>query len=312
MKCVEIIEGNLKYTTRSIPVSKPGEKLIKIQAAGINRADLLQLKGLYPAPDNGTIPGLEIAGIIENEGQQCAALLTGSGYSEYVAVNEQLIMPLPKRWSIIEAAAAPEALVTVWLNLFKLGQLKKGERVLIHGATSGIGSMAIQLAIAQGAEVWGTVGAVTPQRLEFCEKLGLQKERLISYQEDFVSLLKEVEGVDIVLDILGGKYLDASLSVLRKYGRLASIAVMQGSKTEINMGRVLMKNLTIIGSTLRSKSDEEKGGLIKEVVQYLYPLMEAHDIRPSIDSTFSLTQVECAFARLESREHCGKIVLEVS
>jgi NADPH:quinone reductase-like Zn-dependent oxidoreductase len=269
----------------------------------------LQLDGLYPAYDNTHVPGLEVSGIRMDTKEPVCALLSSQGYSEYVCVPEGQILPLPKGFDYVKAAALPEALVTCWLNLYELGRLEKADSVLIHGGSSGIGSFAIQVCKVFEKKVIATVG--DDRKKLFCERLGV--DLVANYSdEDFAKKTKALYGgVDLILDILGGKHLNANLSALKPNGTIVSIAVMAGSQAEINLASVLMKNITIIGSTLRSKTVAEKTRLIRAGCKKLYPYIESGKIAPIIDSVFKFMDFQKAFDKMRSREHCGKIVLTI-
>lgn len=307
MKAYVIDEGKVVLRTVPKPVAKDNEVLIKVHAFGLNRADLLQIDGLYPAPDNSNIPGLEVFGILENTGERVAALLPSSAWAEYVAVDKCHIIKIPDVLDDAAAAALPEALVTCWLNLFKLGDIESAKSVLVHGATSGIGSTAIQIAKIYGKEVYGTIGI--DEKLERT-KFKLSTQNIFNYgSANWAEKIKEHGGVELVLDILGGAHTTNNISVLNKGGRLIQIAVMGGSKSEINIASVLMKNLKIIGSTLRSKNADEKALLIQEVNEILLPKLLEHNFRPMVDSIYKFEELTLAIERLNSRMHFGKVVV---
>ncbi|MFI4983792.1 MAG: zinc-binding dehydrogenase [Rickettsiales bacterium] len=268
--------------------NKKSNVIIEVKALGINRADLMQIQGIYPAPDGSVVPGLEVSGIIAGTGQKVCALLPSGGYATHVCVDRRLVIPIPNGLTFEEAAALPEALLTCYLNLFTLAKLKKGQAVLVHGATSGIGSFAIACANAVGAKVYATTGRDTPDYL--------------NYNGDW-SQIK----VDVVLDMLGGAFVSRNISALNPKGKYVSIAVMQGTKGEINMASVLMKNLTIIGSTLRSKTATQKAQLLKKA----HAFITEHPIKPKIDSVFAFHDLPNALKRLEDRTHIGKVVVKI-
>jgi putative PIG3 family NAD(P)H quinone oxidoreductase len=307
MKVWKITENSIIQQERPIPEPERGQELIKVEAIGINRADLLQMHGHYPSPDGSTIPGLEISGTIVNSNKRVSAILTSGGYSEYVCVPKGQMLSIPKNYSKIEAAAFPEALLTSYLNIFQLGKLKKSESVLIHGASSGIGSYAMQLCKAYGAKVFGSVGSID----KMSKVHDLKHDFMFNYNDSWAESVKELGGADMILDILGACALGNNLKSLKKGGKLISIAVMSGAQSNINLASVLMKNLTIIGSTLRSLTTPQKTSLIKNAQKAMYPLIEKNDIRPVIDSTYSFNQVPKALERMASRDHYGKIVIRV-
>lgn len=307
MKSITGIQNKLQYHTSDVPIVKDDQTLIKVHYAGLNRADLLQIEGSYPSPDGSNILGLEVSGIDQQTGKEVCALLTSGGFAEYVAVNKNHIMPVPNGLTLKEAAILPEALITSWLNLVYLGNLSQNKKVLIHGGSSGLGTIAIQLANALQAHAFTTVG--NNNKVQRCLSLGAQAA--FNYHGDFVSPIKEQGGVDLVLDILGGQYLASNLKCLNKYGKLILIAAMSGSQIEVNLGQVLMKNLTITGSTLRNKTDEEKTYLIQQVMQQAFPLIEAGKIKPLIDSEFTFDNANQAIERMKSREHFGKIIISM-
>lgn len=299
-------------------VPKPGdyEILIRVEAAGVNRPDLTQRAGLYPPPP-GASPtlGLEAAGeIVEvghgvsrwRVGDRVTALLAGGGYAEYATAHEGSALPIPSGFSMTEAAALPETVMTVWANVFEAGALKQGETLLVHGGASGIGTTAIQMAKAYGARIIATAGDADKIRL--CEKLGA--ERCINYRtEDFEMVVRDLGGADVVLDMVGGPYIQKNLDVLKDLGRLVIIAFLQGPTAQINFMRLMLKRLTITGSTLRSRSVDEKARIAKQVERHVWPWIEAGRVKPVIDSTFPLAEAEQAHARLQSGAHAGKIVL---
>ena len=326
MRVVEIKQPGdatvLKLAQRSIPVPSADQVLIKVAAAGVNRPDIMQRQGLYPAPAGASdIPGLEVAGtIIElgaNVGQfslgdSVCALVTGGGYAEYCLVSATSILPIPTGYSFIEAASIPETFFTVWHNLFDHGKLKVGESLLVHGGTSGIGTSAIQLAKAFGVCVITTAG--TPLKCDFCEQLGA--DLAINYHEqDFVAAVKDFtnqQGVNIILDMVGAAYFPRNLKCLAPEGRLVQIAIMTGAKTELDLWSVMAKRLTITGSTLRSRTDEVKAQIAQKLLTYVWPYLESRTIKPIIHSTFKLSDAAKAHQLMESSQHIGKIILEIT
>ena len=293
-----------------IPQARPDEVLIRVHAAGVNRPDLLQRIGKYPPPPGITdTPGLEVAGEIvgphENAGEKVCALIAGGGYAEYVVVPKGQCLPLPQGLSMIEAAALPEAVFTVWNNVFVRGQLKPGETLLIHGGASGIGTTAIQMAKAYGAKVIITAGS--EEKCAACLKIGA--DQAVNYKtQDFVEVLSDI---DVVLDMVGGDYVPKNLKVLRDGGRHVSIATLNGSKTEIDIRTVMQKRLVLTGSTLRARSVEEKTVLAQSIHKTVWPWIEAGKVKPVIYKTFPLAQAAQAHAALEKGDHVGKIVLTI-
>lgn len=307
MKAYIIEDGRLVQKEIAKPkVKNSNDVLIKVHAFAFNRADLLQMSGLYPSPDQSDISGLEVLGFLEN-GTRVSALLTSGGFAEYVVADKRHIIEIPEYLDDASAAAIPEAIVTCWLNLFKLGNLDGSKSILIHGATSGIGSTAIQIAKIYNKKIFGTVGS--DKKIDLVKyKLGI--ENIYNYQlNKWVENIREEGGVNLVLDILGGKYLNQNISSLKKYGRLIQIAVMDSSKAELNLGSVLMKNITIIGSTLRSKSNDEKADIINEMKKSFLPKLWDAGFKPIVDSIYNYNEINQAIERLESREHFGKVVV---
>lgn len=310
----------LQTTTVAIPRPRPGEVLVRVSAAGVNRPDVLQRLGMYPVPaDADPLPGLEIAGEIvalgsDSEryepGDKVMALTHGGGYAEYCRVNEDHCLPVPKTLSLVEAAAVPETFFTVWYNVFMRAKLSSGESLLVHGGSSGIGTTAIQLAKARGASVITTAGS--GEKCEFCAQIGA--DHAINYKtEDWESRVKDLtggQGVDVVLDMVAGSYMQKNINVLGRDGRYVIIAFLQGPSAEINMRRVLGMRLTITGSTLRPQTKEEKAAIAAEIRSHVSPLLDSAQVRPIIHSTFPLAKAREAHALMESSRHMGKIVLE--
>jgi NADPH2:quinone reductase len=325
MQAIEIAQPGgpevLRACQRPVPEPGPGEVLIQVAAAGINRPDAMQRRGLYPPPSGASdIPGLEVAGHIvaagegvspARVGEAVCALVTGGGYAGYCLAAAELCLPVPEGWTLAEAAALPETLFTVWANVFNQAGLKPGERLLVHGGSGGIGSMAIQLGRAFGAEVYATAGS--PEKCAFCEQLGA---RAIDYrQDDFAERIRDFtggRGVDVVLDIVGAPYLQRNLDSLAPGGRLALIAVQGGHRAEISLLPVLLKRLTLAGSTLRPRPPAEKAALAAELRSQVWPLLDAGKIKPVIHARFPLAEAKQAHALLESSQHIGKLVLEVA
>jgi NADPH2:quinone reductase len=324
MLAVEIAEPGgaevLRPVERPVPHLHPGEVLIRVEAAGVNRPDIMQRQGKYPPPPGASeIPGLEVAGTIVDVnaaerwqvGDHVCALVAGGGYAECCAAPGWQCLPIPRGLDAVAAAAIPEAFFTVWTNLFQRGNLQGGERVLVHGGTSGIGSTAIQLARAFGAIVYATAG--TDEKCEACRHLGASDA--INYRtRDFVEAVRELtagEGVDVILDIIGGDYLPRNIECLRLHGRLLQVGLMGGAKSHINLRAVLQNRLTITGSTLRPRRVEEKAAIARELEANVWPLLERGEVRPAVHATFPLREAAAAHRLLESGEVVGKIVLTV-
>ena len=302
-----------------VPVPGPGQVLVKVSAAGVNRPDVSQRKGGYPPPPGAPeIPGLEIAGTVVARGPGTAspaigetvcALVAGGGYGEYCVVDAPLAMPMPKGFDAIKAAALPETFMTVWHNLFERARLASGESVLVHGGSSGIGTTAIQLAKAFGATVFATAGS--DEKCASCRSLGAQQA--FNYKtQDWAALAKEAtagKGVDVILDMVGGDYVAANLSLLAMEGRLSQIAFLHGPKTELNLAPILLKRLTLCGSTLRAQPVANKARIATALREKVWPLLEAGQVAPVIYETFPLAQAARAHALMESSVHIGKIML---
>jgi putative PIG3 family NAD(P)H quinone oxidoreductase len=295
--------------------------LIRVAAAGVNRPDVMQRQGRYPPPAGASdIPGLEIAGEIVqigpsvtglSAGDSVCALLSGGGYAEYAVAAAPLCLPAPQGLTLVEAAALPETFFTVWTNLFDRGRCKAGDDVLIHGGTSGIGTTAIQLASALGARVYATAGSDDKARV--CERLGAV--RGINYRtEDFVEVVRREtagKGADVILDMVGGEYLDRNLQAAAMEGRIVIISMLGGARGELKLGTLLTKRLTVTGSTLRSRSVEEKAAVAAAVHRNVWPLLASGRVRPVIHQTFPLAEAAAAHALMETSNHIGKIVLTV-
>ncbi len=306
MRQWKIVDKKLVLSQVEMPEPKAGYGIIKVKAIGVNRADALQIRGLYPSPDNSAVPGLEVSGTLD--GKEVCALITSGGYAEYVSVPRNQILPIPQTYNLIESAALPEALITCYLNIFKIAKFRANKTILIHGATSGIGSFAIKICKVFGAKVYSSVGS--EDKIVRCASLGA--DHIFNYNSDWVNDLKQRGGVDIVLDILGGSNFEKNISVLNKKGKLISIAVMTGANANLNLASVLMKNITIVGSTLRSQTNTQKSSLILNSIKKLYMKLVEHNIKPIIDSVYSFEDAPKAIERLESREHFGKIVIEIN
>ena len=321
MSCMEISEGQLIAAVRPVPVARDGEVLIRVHAAGINRPDVLQRKGGYaPPPGASDIPGLEVAGDIValgdgvsnwKIGDQVCALVTGGGYGEYCTAPAPQCLPIPAGLDMDEAAALPETFFTVWSNVFDRAGLVAGETLLVHGGSSGIGTTAIQIAHHLGAEVIVTAG--TDDKCGACEVLGA--DHAINYRErDFVEAAKELtegKGVNVILDMVGGDYVARNFEALAPDGRLVSIAFLTGSKVQVDLMPVMLKRLTLTGSTLRPRSVEFKAAIAENLKARIWPLIEEGKIAPFIHATFPLSAAAEAHALMESSEHIGKIVLQM-
>lgn len=322
MRAVEISEPGgpevLTLTVRPIPVATHGQIVIKTAYAGVNRPDALQRAGAYDPPKGASdLPGLECAGTVASigpgvtsftVGDRVCALLPGGGYAEYVATPAAHALPVPKGLSLAQAAALPETFFTVYSNVFMRGGLKAGERFLVHGGSSGIGTTAIQLARAAGARVFTTAGS--DEKCEACLKLGA--EQAINYRNaDFVDILRAEGGADLILDMVGGDYIPRNVKALAMDGRMVQIAFLQGPKVTLNFAQVMVKRLTITGSTLRPQSDEAKASIADALGRDIWPMIEAGKVGPVMDSEFALEDAAKAHARMESSEHIGKIMLRV-
>ena len=325
MTVVEIAApgGPEQLKTALRPVPQPGndEVLVRVEAAGVNRPDVMQRQGRYPPPPGASdLPGMEIAGEIVAlgpnvtglaVGDKITSLLPGGGYAGYAIAAAPLAMPIPKGLSMVEAAAIPETFLTVWTNLFERGRCKAGDVVLIHGGTSGIGTTAIQLAKAWGARVFATAGS--PEKARACEALGAS--RGIDYKtEDFVEVIRAETkgyGVDITLDMVAGAYVQRNLELAAVEGRIVTISALGGARAEINMGLIMMKRLTLTGSTLRSRTVAQKAAVADGVRKNVWPLIESGKVRPVIFKTFALAEASEAHRLMESSNHIGKIVLTI-
>jgi putative PIG3 family NAD(P)H quinone oxidoreductase len=312
----------LRPVQRPTPDPGPREILIAVAAAGVNRPDILQRQGKYaPPPGASDIPGLEIAGRVAacgndvrewKEGDEVCALVAGGGYAQYCAAPVPQCLPVPRGLDLVQAAALPETVFTVWTNVFERGRLSAGETLLVHGGASGIGTTAIQMARARGARVFATAGS--KDKCAACERLGA--ERAIDYsREDFAAVVGEStagRGVDVILDMVGGDYLPRNLACLALEGRLVQIAFLKGPRAEIDLMTVMHRRLTLTGSTLRARSIEEKGRIARAVRENVWPLVEKGEVRPVLHATFPLAAAAEAHRALESGTHVGKIVLTVS
>ncbi|WP_062060792.1 NAD(P)H-quinone oxidoreductase [Cellvibrio sp. OA-2007] len=308
----------LELQTMAVPQPNADEVLIRVYAAGINRPDILQRQGAYPAPaDASPILGLEVAGEIIacgekvkrwQLGDKVCALVNGGGYADYSLAPAAQCLPIPAGFSYVQAAALPETFFTVWHNLFQRAHLTAGESVLIHGGASGIGTAAIQLARAAGAQVFTTAGSA-----EKCAAISALGAISIHYNEqDFVAVIKEHtqgQGVNVILDMVGGDYIQRNISAAAKEGRIVNIAFLQGSKAQLDFMPLMLKRLTLTGSTLRSQSTATKATIARELEEKVWPQLNNKTIEPVIDSVFPFAQVAAAHMRMESNQHIGKIIL---
>tara|TARA_R110002020_G_scaffold8966_19_gene36005 strand:+ start:2306 stop:3289 length:984 start_codon:yes stop_codon:yes gene_type:complete len=312
----------MRMATGPAPLPRPGEVIVKVEAAGINRPDVAQRSGKYPPPkDASPILGLEVAGTVVALGEgvtdfaigaQICGLANGGGYAEYCALPAGQALPFPKGYDAVRAAALPETFFTVWANLFQMAGLTEGESVLIHGGSSGIGTTAIQLAKAFGAEVYATAGSA--EKCEACERLGAR--RGINYRdEDFVEVIKTEtggKGVDVILDMIGASYFDRNLAALGRDGCLSIIAFLGGAVAEsANLSPIMVKRLTVTGSTMRPRTAEEKRAIRDELRDQVWPLLEKGDVAPVIHTVLPFDQVVEAHRLMETSSHIGKIVLDL-
>jgi NADPH:quinone reductase len=325
MKCVEIAKPGgpevLVPAERAKPAPKPGEILVKVAAAGVNRPDVLQRKGLYAVPpDASDLPGLEIAGEVEacgaavkmwKPGDKVCALVHGGGYAEYCVAPEVQALPIPKGLTPTEAASLPETFFTVWSNVYDRGRLQPGESLLVQGGSSGIGVSAIQMAAALGNRVFATAGS--DEKVAACVRLGAEKA--FNYRtQDFEAEVKAAtggKGVDVILDMVGGDYVPKELKCLADEGRLVFIAFLRGPKTELDINALMQRRLTLTGSTLRPRPVAFKGAIAKSLRERVWPLIDAGKIKPVIYKAFPLAEASEAHKLMESSQHIGKIVLTV-
>ena len=329
VKAVEAVAGELRVVERPVPVPGPGEVLIEVTAAGVNRPDIMQRQGKYPPPKGASdILGLEVAGRIAalgpegtdgppqsalgrvwSPGDEVCALVSGGGYAEFCAAPGVQCLPVPRGLSLVEAAAIPETFFTVWTNVFDRGRLARGEWLLVHGGTSGIGTTAIQLAVARGARVIATAGS--DGKCRAAERLGAA--RAVNYRtEDFAAIANDFTdglGVNVILDIVGGDYTPRNLACLARDGRLVQIGLMGGTQTTISLQPILLRRLTITGSTLRIRTPAEKGGIAASLEREVWPLVETAAVRPVVHATYALSDVALAHEALESGTVIGKVVL---
>ncbi len=311
----------LQPETRPLPKPGPTEVLVRVAAAGVNRPDVMQRKGMYPPPPGAPdIPGLEIAGEVAAVGEKVSrlrigervtALVAGGGYAEYCVAEEAIALPIPKGLSMIEAAALPETFFTVWHNMIERGALKAGETVLVHGGSSGIGTTAIMIAKAFGARVIVTAGS--PEKCAACRKLGA--DVAVNYKiEDFVAVTKAAtggRGAELIIDIIGGDYVNRNYNAAAMDGRVVQVSVQAGPNAAVDVRMIMLKRLTHTGSTLRPRPVAEKAAIGRGLLEKVWPLIEAGKVKPVIDSTFPLREAAKAHARMESSVHIGKIMLVV-
>ena len=314
-------DHHLSIASGAVPTPAAGEVLIKVHSAGINRADLLQRNGLYPPPqDASPILGLEVAGTIVavgvnaagwHVGDRVCALTHGGGYAEYAVAPVGQCMPIPTGFSKGEAAALPEALLTIWHNLFQRAGLQAGEKVLIHGGASGIGTMGVLMCSTLGAEVYTTAGS--DEKCRALEARGATQA--INYKtEDFELVITELglnNRINVILDMIGGNYIQKNLNIAAPEGRIVNIAYMNGFKAEVNFAPLLIKRLTMTGSTLRAQTFAQKAVMVEEIMKHIYPHLESGKIKPLIDSIYPLDQVEQAHGHMLSGQHMGKIILKI-
>ncbi|WP_105101420.1 NAD(P)H-quinone oxidoreductase [Microbulbifer pacificus] len=304
-----------------VPVAGAGEVLIRVEAAGVNRPDVVQRAGFYPPPAGASpVLGLEVAGQVAavgegvtrwQVGERVCALTNGGGYAEYALAPAAQCLPVPEGLTAVEAAALPETFFTVWSNLIHRAHLKQGETLLVHGGSSGIGTSAIQIAVSLGVRVFATAGSA--EKCAACKKLGA--ERAINYREqDFVAEVRAAtnnRGADVILDMVGGDYVDRNIQAAAQDGRIVNIAFLAGARVEVNMLPVMLKRLTLTGSTLRPQRPEVKAAIARDLLEQVWPLVATGKIRPQIAATFPLADVAAAHRLMESSNHIGKIVLEI-
>ena len=320
MRVIEIAEAGapdvLRLSERVRPEPAYGEILIKVAYAGVNRPDALQRAGAYAPPKGASdLPGLEASGEVAALGEgvsewavgdKVCALLPGGGYAEYVTTPAAHALPVPEGMSLKQAACLPETFFTVWTNVFDAGALKPGERFLVHGGASGIGTTAIQMAKAHGASVIATAGG--PDRAQLCRDLGA--DRAFDYHaEDWSAAISAEGGADVILDMVGGDYVQKNLNCLNRLGCIVMIAFLKGSRVEVDLMGLMLKRQTLTGSTLRARPDAEKAAIAQAVQTHVWPWIEAGKVRPRVDSTFALDEVSKAHARMDSGGHAGKILL---
>lgn len=310
----------LKLAEVDTPAPKTGEVLIRVAAAGLNHADISQAKGMYPPPPGASLVlGMEVSGTVEalgdgvgncEIGDEVCALIPGGGYAQYAVASSLCVLPVPKGVSLIDAAALPEVHFTVWTNLMDAARLKKDESVLIHGGSSGIGTAAIQMLAARGHKVFTTAGSA--EKCAACETLGAAKA--INYRErDFVEVVKAEtggRGVDVILDMVGGDYIQRNMSAAAIWGRIVNISYQGGMQASVNFAPMLMKRLSLLATTLRARTNEEKGAIRDAILREVWPLIGAGKIKPVVDSVLPLADAQAAHGRMASSAHIGKILLK--
>ncbi|WP_298147634.1 NAD(P)H-quinone oxidoreductase [uncultured Acinetobacter sp.] len=310
----------LAYESVAIPQPKADEVLVQVHAFGINRPDILQRQGLYPMPKGVTpVPGLEVAGIVSavgsevtqfQVGDQVCGLTNGGGYAQYCVVPQSQTLAIPQGLNFVQAAAIPETFFTVWANVFEMGQAKAGETLLVHGGTSGIGTTALMLAKALGLNTFATVGS--DEKVHAISHLTTAINYKTQNFEDVIQAATDKAGVDVILDIVGAPYLEQNLNLLRRDGRLVYIAFLGGAKAkEVKLGQIMMKRLTITGSTMRARTTQEKASITQGLKTQVWPLLEQGQCIPMIYKTFNFEQIQDAHAALDTGEHVGKVVVEV-
>ena len=309
----------LRVTDTEMPAPGPGEVMIKVAAAGLNHADMAQAKGLYPPPPGASpILGMEVSGTVEmlgdgvsncEIGDEVCALIPGGGYAEYAVASALCVLPVPNGVSLIDAAALPEVHFTVWTNIMDTARLKPGESVLVHGGSSGIGTAAIQMLHARGHKIFTTAG--NAEKCAACVKLGA--DRAINYrEEDFVEVVKNEtggRGVDVILDMVGGDYIQRNMSAAALWGRVVNIAYMGGMQANVNFAPMLMKRLSLLATTLRARTPQEKGVIRDALLREVWPLLDCGKIKPVVDRVFLLQDAQAAHARMAKSEHIGKLLL---
>jgi NADPH2:quinone reductase len=323
MKAIQVENPGQGYVLRIAEVPQPtpaaGEVLVKVAAAGLNHADMAQAKGMYPPPPGASpILGMEVSGTVTalgdsvgncEIGDEVCALIPGGGYAEYAVASALCVLPVPRGVSLIDAAALPEVHFTVWTNLMDAARLKTGESVLIHGGSSGIGTAAIQMLHARGHKVFTTAGS--KEKCDACAKLGAA--RAINYrEEDFVEVVKAEtggRGVDVILDMVGGDYIQRNMSAAAIWGRIANIAYQSGMQANVNFSPMLMKRLSLLATTLRARTPGEKGAIRDALLREVWPLIGAGKIKPVVDKVFPLADAQAAHARMAKSEHIGKLLL---
>ncbi|MGY2260680.1 zinc-binding dehydrogenase [Pseudomonas sp. SDO55104_S430] len=315
MKALQGVDGQVAWVEQPAPACDAGQVRIRVAAAGLNRADLLQKAGLYPPPPGASeVLGLECSGVISEVGpgsswqvgDRVCALLAGGGMAEEVVVDGRHVLPVPDEMTLAEAAAVPEVYATVWLNLFQLASLKPGEKVLLHAGASGIGSAAIQLCKAFGNPCWVSVGSA--ERLAYCEALGAQGGVV---RTDDMEALRELGPFDVILDPVGGNYAALNVKLLAVDGRWVLIGLMGGREAKLDLAQILSKRVQLLGSTLRSRSDQFKADLFSDLSQHVWPLFAEKRLSPQLAKTFPIEEADAAFAELASNTVAGKVVLVI-